>query len=179
MVMTIYINTSMKLSEIALGKSVEYNFYDIYDVVEPYANKPGVKIRLRKDRPAETRGKSGIYVWYHPRWGYFYVGIAAANNFVDRWHKHIQKLLDRCTNAKQMHNWKQFADLFAANGYSHDDLQDVILRFYPIADATQIEDRAQFKKELEKIETRIVKWLNPACNYQHDPDRPSSTYHRS
>ena len=75
----------------ALGKSVRYAFYDIFSLVE-INNKGGLKIRLRRDRPAETK-LSGIYVWSHPHFGYFYVGLAAANNFTERWNKHIQKLL--------------------------------------------------------------------------------------
>ena len=121
----------MTLNEISLGRSVTYNFYDIYALVKQREGRPGLTIRLRNDRPAETR-KSGIYVWKHPDWGYFYVGIAAADNFTARWHKHVQKLLDQCTSAAQMHNWKQFADRFRAAGYGIDDLKDVQLRFYPI-----------------------------------------------
>jgi hypothetical protein len=164
----------MRLNEIQLGRSVAYNFYDIYAMVKERDGRPGLTIRLRPDRPPETR-KSGIYVWYHPDWGYFYVGIAAADNFTARWHKHIQKLLDQCTNAKQMHNWKQFADKFKAAGYGLDDLKDVKLRFYPITTVAQHGNQAQLKQELKSIEDRLTAWLNPACNYQHKPDQPSAT----
>lgn len=154
-----------------LGKSVKYPFYSIFSVVEQRTNdRPGLKIRLRKDRPAETR-QSGIYVWHHPDWGYFYVGIAAADNFTERWNKHIQKLLNQCTSAKQMVNWGAFAQKFAQQGYGLDDLADITLRFFPRPRS----DSPTFKKELEHIETRIVKILNPMCNYEYDPSRPSST----
>jgi hypothetical protein len=164
----------MRLNEIQLGRSVTYNFYDIYALVKQREGRPGLTIRLRNDRPAETK-KSGIYVWKHPDWGYFYVGIAAADNFTARWHKHIQKLLDQCTSAAQMHNWKQFADRFAAAGYGIDDLKDVQLRFYPITTVAQHGNQAQLKQELKAIEDRLTAWLNPACNYQHDATKPSAT----
>lgn len=157
---------------LALGRSVKYNFYDIIQTVRQLDGR--LSIHWRKDRPAEVK-KSGIYVWYHPHFGYFYVGIAAANNFTERWSKHIQKLLDQCSSAKQMRNWKTFSDRFAAAGYGLDDLKDITLRFFPIADAADYPDKVQFKKELEKLETRIISMINPACNSQHKPDLPSAT----
>jgi hypothetical protein len=161
-------------AKLALGYSVKYNFYDIFQPITQRTNRPGVTIRIRKDRPAESK-KSGIYVWYHPQFGYFYVGIAAANNFTERWYKHIQKLLDQCTSAKQMTNWKAFSDRFTSAGYGLDDLKDITLRFFPIADAAEYPDKIQFKKELERLETRIISMINPACNSQHKPDLPSAT----
>jgi hypothetical protein len=110
-------------------------------------------------------------VWHHPDWGYFYVGIAAADNFTERWNKHIQKLLDQCTSAKQMRNWQLFAQKFAAAGYGIDDLKDVTLRFYPRPNPGS----PTFKQELSDIETRVVGMINPACNREYNPDRPSAT----
>lgn len=165
----------MKLDEISLGRSVRYNFYDVFKLVRPFVNKPGLSIQLRRDRPADTR-KSGIYVWYHPDWGYFYVGIAAADNFTERWNKHIQKLLDNCSSAKQMANWKAFATKFSAAGYGLDDLKDITLRFFPITTVADFGgDKERLKAELSALETRIVSLINPACNRQYDPTRPSAT----
>lgn len=164
----------MRINEISLGRSVRYPFYSIFDVVRERPDG-GLSIRQRRDRPPETR-KSGIYVWYHPDWGYFYVGIAAADNFTERWNKHIQKLLDRCTSAKQMRNWRTFAQKFAAAGYGLEDLKDITLRFFPITTtAAYGGTKEQLKAELGAIEDRIVYLINPACNYQYDPSRPSST----
>jgi hypothetical protein len=166
----------MKINDVVnevetLGRSVRYAFYDIFAVVEQQDSpRPGLRIRLRKDRPAETR-QSGIYVWYHPDWGYFYVGIAAADNFAERWNKHIQKLLDQCTSAKQMRNWKTFADRFAQQGYGINDLKNITLRFFPRPNP----GTPTFKQELKNIETRIVKMINPMCNYEYDSSRPSAT----
>jgi hypothetical protein len=161
--------------EIKLGRSVRYPFYSIFSAVTQRDGKPGLSIGLRKDRPAEVK-KSGIYVWHHPDWGYFYVGIAAADNFTERWNKHIQKLLDQCTSAKQMRNWKEFATKFKNAGYGIDDLKDVTLRFFPITSVADYGgDRAQLKKELEALETRIVSMINPACNREYKPTLPSAT----
>ena len=161
----------MRLSEVErLGRSVRYPFYSIFKAVQPFPDRPGLSIQLRRDRPAETR-QSGIYVWHHPDWGYFYVGIAAADNFTERWNKHIQKLLDNCSSAKQMVNWQAFAQKFAAAGYGIDDLKDITLRFYPRPNTGS----PTFKQELEDLETRIVATINPACNREYDSSRPSST----
>ena len=74
----------MRLSEVErLGRSVRYPFYAIFRAVQPFPDRPGLSIQLRRDRPTETK-QSGIYVWHHPDWGYFYVGIAAADNFRGR-----------------------------------------------------------------------------------------------
>jgi hypothetical protein len=165
----------MKISEVQLGRSVRYPFYDIFALVQQRPNQSGLTIRLRRDRPAETR-KSGIYVWHHPDWGYFYVGIAAADNFTERWNKHIQKLLDQCTSAKQMHNWREFATKFRTAGYGIDDLRDITLRFFPITTVADFGgDKEQLKNELKALETRIVSLINPACNREYDPARRSAT----
>ena len=167
----------MRLNEIALGRSVRYPFFSIFDVVQQKVpGQPGLKVRFKKKQhlPPEVL-QSGIYAWSHPDWGYFYVGIASKNNFRERWYKHVQKLLDQCTSAKQMANWQQFSQKFFAAGYGIDDLKDVRLRFYPITTVAQHGNKEVLKKELETIEDRIVAWLNPACNYQHKPDQPSAT----
>lgn len=166
----------MRLNEISLGRSVRYPFFSIFDVVQQKVpGTPGLKVRFKKKQhlPPEVL-QSGIYAWYHPDWGYFYVGIASKNNFRERWYKHIQKLLDQCTSARQMANWQQFSQKFFAAGYGIDDLKDITLRFFPIPPDLG-DDPETFKKKLGTIEDRIVAVLNPACNYQHNPARPSST----
>lgn len=152
-----------------LGRSVRYPFYSIFKAVTARPGG-GLSIQLRRDRPAETR-QSGIYVWHHPDWGYFYVGIAAADNFTERWNKHIQKLLDQCSSARQMANWKSFSQQFRTAGYGIDDLKDITLRFYPRPNTGS----PTFKQELADLETRIVGMINPACNREYDPTRPTST----
>ena len=70
-----------------------------------------------------------------------------------------------------MANWKAFADKFRAAGYGIDDLKDVTLRFYPRPNPGS----PTFKQELADLETRIVATINPACNKEYDPSRPSAT----
>ena len=165
----------MRIDEIKLGTSVKYPFFRIFDVVQQREGAPGLKIRFQKKKnlPPEVL-QSGIYAWYHPDWGYFYVGIASKNNFRERWYKHIQKLLDMCTTAKQMRNWKEFSTKFFAAGYGIDDLKNITLRFYPIPSDLG-DDPETFKKKLGAIEDRIVAMINPACNYQYNPNKPSAT----
>ena len=166
----------MRLNEISLGRSVKYPFFSIFDVVQQKVPvQPGLKVRFKKKQhlPPEVL-QSGIYAWSHPDWGYFYVGIASKNNFRERWYKHIQKLLDQCTSAKQMANWQQFSQKFFASGYGIDDLKNITLRFFPIPPDLG-DDPVTFKKKLKAIEDRIVAALNPACNFEHDPTRRSST----
>jgi hypothetical protein len=165
----------MRIDEINLGTSVKYPFFRIFDVVQQREGVPGLKIRFQKKKnlPPEVL-QSGIYAWYHPDWGYFYVGIASKNNFRERWYKHVQKLLDMCTTAKQMRNWKEFSNKFFAAGYGIDDLKNITLRFYPIPSDLG-DDAETFKKKLGAIEDRIVAMINPACNYQYNPNKPSAT----
>lgn len=166
----------MRLNEITLGRSVRYPFFSIFDIVQQKVpGVPGLKVRFKKKQhlPPEVL-QSGIYAWYHPDWGYFYVGIASKNNFRERWYKHVQKLLDQCTSAKQMANWQVFAQKFFAAGYGIDDLKNITLRFFPIPPDSG-DDPVTFKNKLKTIEDRIVAALNPACNFEHNPARPSST----
>lgn len=167
----------MRIDEIGpfpkLGKSVKFNFYDIFQSVESVDGK--LKIRVRRDRPGESR-LSGIYVWYHPDWGYFYVGIASKNNFTERWNKHIQKLLDQCSTAQQMKNWKSFADKFKQAGFTINDLKDITLRFFPIANRDDFPGQdKEWKKYLSDMESVIVRRINPACNKEYKADRPTAT----
>jgi hypothetical protein len=167
----------VKINEVfpPLGKSVRYNFFDIFSLVRVKENGK-LRISLNRARPAEAK-KSGIYVWHHPDWGYFYVGIATKDNFTERWNKHIQKLLDNCSSAQQMANWKAFATKFREAGYGIDDLKDITLRFFPMATRAEHPDwdQAEWKQYLSDMETRIVSMINPACNKEYNPERPSAT----
>ena len=148
------------------------NFYDVFKSVTCVDGR--LKISIRRDRPSVVK-KSGIYIWSHPVFGYFYIGIAAKNNFTQRWNMHIQKLLDNCSSAQQMTNWKSFADRFAAAGLGIDDLKDIQFTIYPITDTTTQSNSIQFKRELEILESRLISILNPMCNGEYDPTRRSAT----
>lgn len=70
-----------------------------------------------------------------------------------------------------MRNWQNFAQKFSSAGYGLDDLKDITLRFYPRPNPGS----PTFKQELADIETRIVGIINPMCNKEYDPNRPSAT----
>ena len=111
----------MRLNEITLPEPkhlVKKKFYDIYQSVTKVTGKngkPGLSIKKKgkADLPPEIF-YAGLYAWWHPKFGYFYIGKHAGitqkkpggpintdyeNNMSDRWNKHIQKLLDICTTA--------------------------------------------------------------------------------
>ena len=164
----------MKINEVtfpAIGRSVKYNFYDILDVVKDDNGK--LKVVYKDDRPPETY-KSGVYVWHHPDFGYFYVGIAADNNFDKRWTTHIHKLLDRCKpGIAQTRNWLAFSTKFFGAGYGYEDLKDITIRFFPMADVNDFNlkqnpgNKEAFKQYIKQYEARLIKWLNPACNTEY------------
>ena len=154
-----------------LGKRRAFAFTDVFQLPTLRPDGQGLRIRTRRDRPQATR-QSGLYAWYHPRWGIFYVGIAAANNYTERWNKHIQKLLDQCRTAKQMRNWAEFSRLWKAAGMFIDDLADVWLITWPRPHPGTVE----FKQDLLDLEARLRHRLNPRANSEYDADRPSWTH---
>lgn len=157
-----------------LGKRLKFNFFDIFSLVRVKENGK-LQISVNRNRPAEVRNRSGVYLWSHPDFGYFYVGIASRDNVMQRWNAHTQKLLDNCSSAKQMANWKTFAGRFRDAGYGIDDLKNITLHFFPMASKNDFEDLEAWKLYLKTIETRINTLLNPACNAEHRFDTPSST----
>jgi hypothetical protein len=167
----------MRINEIEqyppLGKRMKFNFFDVFAFVKDRGGK--LSIGANRNRPAEVRNRSGVYLWSHPDFGYFYVGIASRDNVMQRWNAHTQKLLDTCSTAKQMKNWKAFSDRFTGAGYGRDDLKDITLHFFPIASKNDFEDLTAWKNYLKRLEARINTLLNPACNAEHKPERPSST----
>ena len=71
---------------------------------------------------------------------------------------------------------KIFSQQFANAGYGIDDFKNITLHFFPVASRTEFPGQEdEFKKYLETLETRIVTMINPACNKEHNPDKPSAT----
>lgn len=70
-----------------------------------------------------------------------------------------------------MANWQAFAQKFAQQGYGIDDLKKIELVFFPRPHP----GTPTFKQELKNIETRIVRMINPMCNFEYNPARPSAT----
>ena len=172
---------------ITLGDKFIYNIWDIFQknkFIQRKPNKPPrtknnwggtLDFSFRRDRPAIVNS-AGIYAWSHPDFGYFYIGISARKSH-NRWKTHVAKLIDHCNANGPGSNpfpvkWQQFVQRFVDLGYRIEDLDKVQIRFYPIPVPT---DTADFKKYLEAIEHRIVLKLNPACNKEYDPTKPSTT----
>ena len=190
----------MRLSEITLPEPkhlVKKKFYDIYQsvVATDKNGKRGVKA-TKKDK-AELPDEmfyAGLYAWWHPKFGYFYVGKHAGktqikpggpintnykNDMSKRWDKHIQKLLDRCTNARQMTNWKAFSERYTGLGFGIEDFKDVEIHFWPIDlrknHPPGYDTDLEFSKAIGKKEMELVNKHNPAANTEYDPNKRSIT----
>ena len=174
----------MRIHEVTfppIGKRVKANFYDIYEFVK-LKGATKLSMKKRKDLPSDISNMSGLYAWHHPDFGYFYFGITHSDGFMKRWKAHVHKLLDRCAprgknkGIQQMNNWREFNKAFVGAGYGLEDFKDITLHYYPVASVKDYPgNEKEFQKYLTDIETRIVNWLNPACNGVFNPDKPSST----
>lgn len=170
---------------ISLGKSYKFGLWDVYDKL--------AFIQRRDDFPARTKNNwggtlhfnvkptanklifgPGLYAWSHPDFGDFYIGISSVNSEA-RWVTHVRKLIDHCGPKTKSINpfpkkWQQFVQEFVDRGYQIEDLDNIQIRFWPIpnpstSDFLSKEDIAKFKRDLEAIEKRIVKFFNPYCNH--------------
>lgn len=157
-------------------KRQEYRLLDLVTVSKgngkyyKVTKKPGAKAIL---------GQSGIYIWSHPNFGKFYVGIASKNNLDQRWTAHLNKLMGSWSAPTV--NWKQFSDLFLAGVRDqidlvdpNQDLKDIRLFFYPCEKRPGQSD-AEFKKELQDLESRIIGKWNTRTNTEYNPANPSVT----
>jgi hypothetical protein len=100
--------------------------------------------------------QSGVYIWLHPKWGIFYIGIVGSN-LPQRWNTHIQKLMGRLHDSAEKKSpedkkekglittapieWLKFSKKFLSSEGSQLDitdeqikkeLDDVAVAFYPI-----------------------------------------------
>ena len=191
----------MRLYEITLPEPdhiVKKNFYDIYRSVTRVKGRNGkprlsIKKRDNPDLPDEIF-YAGIYAWWHPKFGYFYIGKHAGktqpkkdgpintdykNDMSDRWNKHIQKLLDICTTADQMKNWKNFSKRFTSLGFGLEDFKDVEIHFWPIDlrknHPPGYDMDKEFTDAIGKKEMELVNKHNPAANKEYDQERRSAT----
>jgi hypothetical protein len=124
--------------------------------------------------------QSGIYIWLHPKWGIFYIGIAAKDTLKDgphqRWTSHIQKLMGRlhtsATKDKKKDapnvriayspvEWMNFSEKFlSSKGKEIDitdeqikkELENVSVAFYAIKPPPE-----GYKAALAKLEASLVK----------------------
>ena len=96
-----------------------------------------------------------------------------------RWNMHIQKLLDICTTASQMANWKAFSKRYTGLGFGIEDFKDVEIHFWPIDlrknHPPGYDMDKEFTNAIGKKEMELVKKHNPAANKEYDPERRSAT----
>ncbi len=167
-----------------LGKRYKFRFTDVFDITR--RTKSGI-LPFRSDAPSEIR-RTGYYVWYHPAFGYFYAGISSsASGVMSRWGSHLTKILNDCWKNngdskdkwKQPVNWRDFQLKWTSLGYGLEDTKDIIINVFPVGSFADFPDdtrtRPQFKAALKPLEHRIITMLNPYCNSEHDPNKPSST----
>jgi hypothetical protein len=115
--------------------------------------------------------QSGIYIWFHPRWGIFYIGKAEVNNLEDRWDTHIQKLMGRLHKkagpaslprvSTAPVEWIKFSEMFVSPEGSEMDitneqiikeLEHVGLAFYQVE-----KPKDGYGSFLRDIEDRVLK----------------------
>ena len=189
----------MRLNEITLPAPkhlVRKNFYDIYRAVTPNDGKAGLSINKRsKAELPDEMFNAGIYAWWHPKFGYFYIGIHSGktqrkpggpintdyvNDMSDRWNKHIQKLINNLNPGTSMgEKWKAFSKRYKDLGFGLEDFKDIEIHLWPIAKRSDYPPGEahdmEFRKELEKIERELIYKHNTAANSEHDPERYSIT----
>jgi len=187
-------------SRIALDKGIVNRLNDIVDIrvrdpkggyktltqqsmknIEHLVGRDLVTIKFRDPKFLK---QSGIYIWMHDDYGIFYLGIAGANNLKQRWDSHLQKILGRVHSSVVPRKWAIFGkELIDRAGDRGDvpvndqiieDLDKLRVAIYPIIRPEEM-DKETFKKELEKIESRLVNRMNPRLNAVSATDKKSVT----
>ena len=162
--------------------------YKILDLATVSPSKKDARFVTVKWKPTSKNilRQKGVYIWMHPDFGIFYVGIASRDNLNQRWGSHLFKLLGRTPDwyvkagfyTKQ---WREFAEKFLEKGFSKmdvnsvsKDLEKVRVAFYPIEMPEDLTPE-EYKKGLEDLEDRIVQRWNPRAQGKYSKDRPSVT----
>ena len=163
----------------ALERPQSYRLTDLVNVRPSSKNSDFLTITWKRESKPILQQK-GIYIWTHPQFGIFYLGIARADNLDQRWDAHIQKLLNRA-KVTYPRRWREFAQLFLAQGVSSvdssramDDLAPIKIYFYPVNKPADMSDE-DYAKAIEDLETRIEARWNPRAQGKYKPDYPSVT----
>lgn len=162
-----------------LGSKQIYNILDLA-IVTPSSKDPNFISVKWKPSARSVLKQKGIYIWMHPDFGIFYVGIATKDNLGQRWNAHLQKLLNRA-KVYYPKQWQEFAQRFLSQGQSQldvnmvgDDLTKVRIAFYPIEMPEGLTPE-EYKRSLEDLEDRIVQRWNPRAQGKYSADRPTVT----
>lgn len=152
--------------------------YKLLDLVSvsPNPNNNGLlKYNTSSLRSKPELGNAGIYIWSHPDFGIFYIGINSkgADGLEQRWLAHIDKLVNRLrVGTGYTHGWHEFSKMFIKHSMDdiskvNDDLSNVRLTYIPLANPKDYADRKQLKKELADIEDRLIDKILPFANKEY------------
>jgi len=162
-----------------------WRILDLIDIVPKKGDKGTLNYAMDKLAKIPEFQKSGIYVWSHPDFGIFYVGLNGSpvdpngkkeKGVGQRWTAHIDKMLNRLrSEAGRTQAWTDLSKLIAQHSVSDvnkvkDDLADISVSYIPFEGS---------KEELHSREQRLINKLNPYANADRhrgaNKDRPSST----
>jgi len=170
--------TSIRITP-PLERPQAHKLLSLADVCPSQNNPEYVTISWKQTAKSVLQQK-GLYIWTHPTFGIFYVGIARADNLGQRWDAHTQKLLNRA-KVYYPKRWKEFAQIFLAQGVSAldssqvaKDLEGIKIYFYPINKPGNITDK-DYARAIEDLETRIEARWNPRAQGKYNPNFPTVT----
>ena len=174
-------NDRVRLSPVLQSRQI----HKILDLADVIPNKKDPKYITVKWKPSARSilKQSGIYIWMHPDFGIFYVGIASRDNLSQRWGSHLIKLLGRppsyWPDGFYPTQWRAFAEKFLAQGFGKmdvnavgKDLEKVRVAFYPITMPENLSPE-EYKNGLEDLEDRIVQRWNPRAQGKFKADKPT------
>lgn len=152
-----------------------YKLLDLISVTPHPTNNGLLKYNTASLKSKPELGNAGIYIWSHPDFGIFYIGINAkgVDGLEQRWLAHIDKLVNRLRNSTgYTSGWHEFSKLFIKHSMEdvskvNDDLAEVRLTYIPLANPKDYADRKQLKKELANIEDRLIDKILPFANKEY------------
>lgn len=177
-------NDRLRLSPDLQSRQI-HKILDLADVIPSKKDPRFVTVKWKPSAKSALKQK-GVYIWMHPDFGIFYVGIASRDNLNQRWGSHLFKLLGRTPDwyvkaGFYTSQWREFAEQFLEKGFSKmdvnsvaKDLEKVRVAFYPINIPDNVSPE-EYKKGLEDLEDRIVKRWNPRAQGKYNTNRPSVT----
>lgn len=152
-----------------------YKLLDLISVAPHPSNNGLLKYNTASLKSKPELGNAGIYIWSHPDFGIFYIGINSkgVDGLKQRWLAHIDKLVNRLhSGTGYTKGWHEFSKLFIKHSLEdvskvNDDLAEVRLTYIPLANPKDYADRRQLKKELADIEDRLIDKILPFANKEY------------
>jgi len=171
-------------SDIRPGKRKTYRALDLINISQSLKHPNILAYTVDKIVNNPEFQQPGIYVFSHPDFGIFYVGLNGVavgkqknKGVAQRWQSHLDKMLDRTKigRSAQTAAWKKFSTVVAQHSRTDiskaaDDLDQIMITYIPFTGS---------EEELDRRETRLRQRLNPYANYDRHTKanitRPSST----